>query len=443
MQVRAIFEAAAEVAARRPARRSMPEIMIPLVGDAKELDAHEGAWSTRSPSEVSQQAGAKVEYLVGTMIEMPRAALRADEIAEDGRVLQLRHQRPDADDLRPVSRDDAGTFLPDVPCEQRHPRARPVPDARPARASASWSRSPCERGRKARTDLKLGICGEHGGDPASVDFCHKVGPRLRLLLALPRADRAAGRGAGGAGRPAQDGMTPLARAAATGGKGRWRAALADLERDARRRGDAWRCSMRPGASRAAHVVGLTGPPGVGKSSLCAALVAAWREAGKTVGVIAVDPSSRRSGGALLGDRVRIVPIPTTRASFVRSMAARDRLGGLADQTLAAMVLMRALFDLVLIETVGVGQSETDVAGVADTVVFCVQPGSGDSLQFMKAGIVEIPHVIAVTKADLGARGRAGARRRGGRAVARHGGRRRLAAQGAGRLRRAAAPASTA
>ena len=122
------------------------------------------------------------------------------------------------------------------------------------------------------------------------------------------------------------------------------------------------------------------------------------------------------------------------------MAARDRLGGLADQTLAAMVVMRALFDRVLIETVGVGQSETDVAGVADTVVFCVQPGSGDSLQFMKAGIVEIPHLIVVTKADLGARGRAGARRRGGRAVARHGGRRRVAAQGAGRLRRAAAPA---
>ena len=84
------------------------------------------------------------------------------------------------------------------------------------------------------------------------------------------------------------------------------------------------------------------------------------------------------------------------------MAARDRLGGLADQTIAAMVLMRALFDRVLIETVGVGQSETDVAGVADTVVFCVQPGSGDSLQFMKAGIVEIPNLVVVTKADMGA-----------------------------------------
>ncbi len=190
-----------------------------------------------------------------------------------------------------------------------------------------------------------------------------------------------------------------------GGKRALAAALADLERDPE--GEkaqalldaAWR---EPHAQNVAHVVGVTGPPGVGKSSLCAALVAAWRKAGKTVGVIAVDPSSKSSGGALLGDRVRIVHDSTDEGSFVRSMAARDRLGGLADQTLAAMVVMRALFDRVLIETVGVGQSETDVAGVADTVVFCVQPGSGDSLQFMKAGIVEIPHLIVVTKADLGA-----------------------------------------
>ncbi len=186
-----------------------------------------------------------------------------------------------------------------------------------------------------------------------------------------------------------------------GGKRALAAALAQLERDpegppAQALLDAaWR-------EPRAHVVGITGPPGVGKSSLCAALVAAWRKAGKTVGVIAVDPSSKSSGGALLGDRVRIVHDSADEGVFVRSMAARDRLGGLADQTLAAMVVMRALFDRVLIETVGVGQSETDVAGVADTVVFCVQPGSGDSLQFMKAGIVEIPHVIAVTKADLGA-----------------------------------------
>ncbi|WP_422002851.1 ArgK/MeaB family GTPase [Reyranella sp.] len=186
-----------------------------------------------------------------------------------------------------------------------------------------------------------------------------------------------------------------------GGKRALAAALAALERDPE--GEAAR-ALLDAAWRAprAHVVGVTGPPGVGKSSLCAALVAAWRRAGMTVGVIAVDPSSRSTGGALLGDRVRIVQDASDEGSFVRSMAARDRLGGLADQTLAAAVLMRALFDRVLIETVGVGQSETDVAGVADTVVFCVQPGSGDSLQFMKAGIVEIPHLIVVTKADLGA-----------------------------------------
>jgi LAO/AO transport system kinase len=187
----------------------------------------------------------------------------------------------------------------------------------------------------------------------------------------------------------------------TGGKRALASALATLERDPDGPAaqalldEAWR---KPRA----HVVGVTGPPGVGKSSLCAALIAAWRKKDKTVGVIAVDPSSKASGGALLGDRVRIAHDATDIGCFVRSMAARDRLGGLADQTLAAMVMMRALFDRVLIETVGVGQSETDVAGVADTVVFCVQPGSGDALQFMKAGIVEIPHVIAVTKADLGA-----------------------------------------
>jgi LAO/AO transport system kinase len=152
----------------------------------------------------------------------------------------------------------------------------------------------------------------------------------------------------------------------------------------------------------AHVLGITGPPGVGKSTLLSALIKAWRQRGKSVGVIAVDPSSRRTGGALLGDRTRIVTDPDDRDVFIRSMAARDRLGGLAELTFPAMVLMRAVFDIVIVETVGVGQSETDVVAIADTVLFCVQPGSGDSLQFMKAGIAEIPHLIAVTKADLGA-----------------------------------------
>ena len=157
------------------------------------------------------------------------------------------------------------------------------------------------------------------------------------------------------------------------------------------------------APRAAqcHVVGITGPPGVGKSTLVGALIARWRTAGRSVGVIAVDPSSRRSGGALLGDRTRLRTDPEDHAIFIRSMAARERLGGLAALTYPAAVLMRALFDVLVIETVGVGQSETEIAGVADTVLLCLQPGSGDSLQYMKAGIVEIPDVVAVTKGDLG------------------------------------------
>lgn len=150
----------------------------------------------------------------------------------------------------------------------------------------------------------------------------------------------------------------------------------------------------------AQVVGITGPPGVGKSTLLGALVPALRASGRTVGVIAVDPSSRQTGGALLGDRLRLMTDPEDSGVFVRSMAARDRLGGLAELTVGGMLLMRAVYDVVLIETVGVGQSETDVAWVADSVVFCVQPGSGDSLQFMKAGIMEIPDLAVVTKADM-------------------------------------------
>ncbi len=150
-----------------------------------------------------------------------------------------------------------------------------------------------------------------------------------------------------------------------------------------------------------HVIGITGPPGVGKSTLIASLMKAFRGADQTVGVIAIDPSSRRSGGALLGDRVRIDTDPSDQGVFIRSMAARDRLGGLASITASAVVLMRAVHDRVIVETVGVGQSETDIASVADSVLLCVQPGSGDSLQYMKAGIAEIPDIAIVTKADLG------------------------------------------
>ena len=151
----------------------------------------------------------------------------------------------------------------------------------------------------------------------------------------------------------------------------------------------------------AHVVGITGPPGVGKSTLVSRLITAYREREQSVGVIAIDPSSRRSRGALLGDRTRFQIAPDDQGVFVRSMASRGRLGGLSALTPAAMVLMRAVYDLVLVETVGVGQAETDVTAVSDSVVFCVQPGSGDSLQYLKAGIAEIPDVAVVTKADLG------------------------------------------
>jgi LAO/AO transport system kinase len=150
-----------------------------------------------------------------------------------------------------------------------------------------------------------------------------------------------------------------------------------------------------------QIVGVTGPPGVGKSSLLSQLVAAWRHADRSVAVLAVDPSSRRSGGALLGDRARIEREPDDQRVFIRSTAAGDRLGGLAPATRAAASALAVAFDVVVIETVGVGQSETEVADVADTVAVVVQPGSGDVLQFLKSGIMEIPDVLVVTKSDLG------------------------------------------
>ena len=118
-------------------------------------------------------------------------------------------------------------------------------------------------------------------------------------------------------------------------------------------------------------------------------------------MLAVDPTSRRSGGALLGDRARIEVDPADPGVFIRSTAAGDRLGGLAPATRAAAAALAAAFDVVVIETVGVGQSETEVADVADTVAVVVQPGSGDVLQFLKAGIMEVPDVLVVTKSDLG------------------------------------------
>ena len=156
-----------------------------------------------------------------------------------------------------------------------------------------------------------------------------------------------------------------------------------------------------GGEAPAHIVGVTGPPGAGKSTLLSALVGGWRAAGRSVAVLAVDPSSKRSGGALLGDRARIDADPADRGIFIRSMAAGERLGGLAPATRAAAQALAAAFDIVVIETVGVGQSETEVAEAADTVAVIVQPGSGDALQFLKAGIMEVPDTLVVTKADLG------------------------------------------
>jgi LAO/AO transport system kinase len=156
-----------------------------------------------------------------------------------------------------------------------------------------------------------------------------------------------------------------------------------------------------GGEAPGFIVGVTGPPGVGKSSLLSRLVAEWRRRDRTVAVLAVDPSSRRSGGSLLGDRARIERDPSDAAVFIRSTAAGDRLGGLAPATRAAATALAAAFDVVVIETVGVGQSETEVADVADAVAVVVQPGSGDVLQFLKSGIMEIPDVLVVTKADLG------------------------------------------
>ena len=150
----------------------------------------------------------------------------------------------------------------------------------------------------------------------------------------------------------------------------------------------------------AHVVGLTGSPGVGKSTVTGELVRAYREQQLRVGVLAVDPSSPFSGGALLGDRVRMQDHATDDQVFIRSMASRGHLGGLSWATPQAVrILAAAGFDVVLIETVGVGQAEVEIASLADTALVVVAPGLGDSIQAAKAGILEIADVFAVNKSD--------------------------------------------
>ena len=150
----------------------------------------------------------------------------------------------------------------------------------------------------------------------------------------------------------------------------------------------------------AYALGITGPPGVGKSSLISALVRHVRGDELTVGVISVDPSSPFSKGALLGDRIRLSDHFLDPGVFIRSMGTRGHLGGLAEATLQALLVLDAAGrDLVFLETVGTGQSEIEVIGVADTVVLVLMPGSGDSVQALKAGIMEIPDVIVVNKKD--------------------------------------------
>lgn len=150
----------------------------------------------------------------------------------------------------------------------------------------------------------------------------------------------------------------------------------------------------------ARVIGLTGPPGVGKSTTTGALITAFRALDRRVGVLAVDPSSPFSGGALLGDRIRMPDHALDPGVFIRSMASRGHLGGLARSTPQALrVLDAAGFDVVLIETVGVGQSEVEIAGLADTTVVLLAPGAGDGIQAAKAGVLEIGDVFVVNKAD--------------------------------------------
>ena len=150
----------------------------------------------------------------------------------------------------------------------------------------------------------------------------------------------------------------------------------------------------------AAVVGFTGPPGVGKSTLIGALTKARRAAGRTVGVLSIDPSSPFTQGALLGDRIRLSDHFLDPGVFIRSMASRGALGGLSEAALQVALAMDAAGkDDVLIETVGVGQAEIDIVDHADTIVLVLMPGSGDSIQALKAGVMEIPDVIVVNKAD--------------------------------------------
>jgi LAO/AO transport system kinase len=200
---------------------------------------------------------------------------------------------------------------------------------------------------------------------------------------------------------------PAALAAAVGGRDRLALAkalnLLDDRRPAARQCAAAFLDALPADKLdcGGHLIGITGPPGAGKSSLTAALIQVWRRRGLKVAILAVDPSSPISGGALLGDRLRMHASGADREVFIRSLACRGEFGGLSAEVWPMSLAMLAAFDIVLVETVGVGQKEIDVSKMTDTTCFVAQPASGDSIQFLKAGIMEVPHVIVVNKEDIG------------------------------------------
>jgi len=183
------------------------------------------------------------------------------------------------------------------------------------------------------------------------------------------------------------------------GEGRALARAISLVENRDPAGDRLVAELFPSTGKA-RIIGLTGPPGVGKSTLIGALTAALRKRDRAVGVLSIDPSSPFTHGAVLGDRIRLSDHFLDPGVFIRSMATRGSLGGLAEAALQAALLMDAAGkDDVLVETVGVGQAEVDVVDHADTIVLALMPGSGDSIQALKAGVMEIPDVIVVNKCD--------------------------------------------
>src|SRR6188472_717114 len=213
----------------------------------------------------------------------------------------------------------------------------------------------------------------------------------------PTRDRATRVGESGTPRAA-DGATTLTQSAVAGD----RRALARLLTAVENRTSVAEAALRRlyPSGGSAHLVGITGPPGAGKSTLVAALIAALREAGRSVAVVAVDPSSPITGGALLGDRVRMQAYASDDGVFIRSMASRGHAGGLAaTSAAAATVLDAAGFDIVLLETVGTGQSEVEVAAAADTTVVLEAPEMGDEVQAIKAGLLEVADIVVVNKGD--------------------------------------------